>query len=120
VDEGRRTTNSTVDAIGPETFSYRGLVETVGEIIGKRRRVVSLPPALGYAAGWILGKFVRDVVVTREEIQGLMADLLHVDSPPMGTTRLSDWARAHAATLGLRYTSELSRRRDRVSAYRSN
>jgi nucleoside-diphosphate-sugar epimerase len=39
------------------------------------------------------------------------------DSPPAGATRLSDWAREHAATLGTRYANELTRRRDRRKAY---
>jgi NADH dehydrogenase len=59
-----------------------------------------------------------DVVVTREEIAGLMAGLLSVDGPATGQTRLSDWVRQHADTLGRRYASELARRRDRRRAYR--
>jgi len=51
-----------------------------------------------------------------------MADLLHVDgkAPPTGTTPLTAWAREPADTLGRHYTSELARRRDRVTAYASN
>jgi NADH dehydrogenase len=50
------------------------------------------------------------VVVTRDEIEGLMRNLLCTNSPPAGPTRLTDWARAHAATLGQQYASELARR----------
>ena len=49
-------------------------------------------------------------MITREELRGLMADLLHVDTTPTGTTRLSEWAVAHADQLGQRYRSELIRR----------
>jgi uncharacterized protein YbjT (DUF2867 family) len=120
VNHGAGGDNVTVNAIGPETFTYRGLVETIGEIIGKPRRIVSVPPGLGYAAGWVLGKFVGDVMITREEIAGLMADLLYVDTPPTGEIRLTDWATQHADALGNKYTSELARRRDRTMAYQSN
>ncbi|MCG3120979.1 MAG: hypothetical protein ALAOOOJD_03903 [bacterium] len=120
VQWGERRDNVIVDAIGPETFTYRELVETIGRLIGKTRPIVSLPPALGYFAGWLIGKFVGDVMITREEIDGLRADLLFVDSPPAGKTRLTDWARARRDTLGLQYTSELTRRRDRDAAYASN
>ncbi len=120
VEQGRRRENIIINAIGPETFTYRGLVETVGTIIGKRRPVLPVPPALGYAVGWVLGKLVGDVMITREEIAGLMANLLYVDAPPAGHTRLTAWAQERAATLGLHYTSELSRRRNRQAAYRSN
>jgi len=40
-----------------------------------------------------------------------MSDLLCVDAPPAGTTKLTAWAREHRDTLGRRYTSELARRR---------
>ncbi len=112
--------NVTVDAIGPESFTYRELVTEVGKRIGKARRVISVPPFAGFLAGWILGKCVGDVMITREEIKGLMADLLHVDSPPTGTTKLSEWVDEHADSLGKQYTSELARRKNRSLAYASN
>jgi NADH dehydrogenase len=59
-------------------------------------------------------------MITREEIKGLMADLLYVDSPPAGTTRLTDWIREHADLLGRNYTSELARRTDKTMEYQSN
>jgi len=119
VREGGGTQNRTIDAIGPETFTYRELVRTIGEIIGKPRAIVSVPPAVGHLIGVVMGKLVGDVVITRAEIAGLMADLLYSDSPPARETRLTDWVRAHADTLGVRYASELARRTDRTSAYQN-
>ncbi|MBI2193065.1 MAG: NAD(P)H-binding protein [Planctomycetes bacterium] len=109
--------NVTVDAIGPETFTYRGLVQAVGGILGKSRWILSMPPGLAYGLGWLLGKLKGDVLITRDEVRGLMADLLYVPSPPAGANRLTDWARENADSLGLCYASELARRRDRASAY---
>ena len=120
VTHGAHRDNVVVNAIGPETFTYRELVQQVGQTIGKPCPMISIPPGLGYAVSWIVGKMVKDVLVTREEIAGLMADLLHVDTPPTGTTRLTDWANQHADTLGRRYTSELARRQNRKLAYQSN
>ncbi len=120
VEQGARRDNVTLDAIGPETFAYSELVKIIGETIGKKRPVISVSPAVGYLAGWILGKLVGDVMITHEEIKGLMADLLHVDSPPAGTTRLTDWIREHADSLGRKYTSELARRKDKTQEYQSN
>ncbi len=117
VAQGESTEDTVVNAIGPETFTYRELAASIGAIIGKQRPVVSVPPSLGYAVAWALGLLVNDVMLTRDEIQGLMDDLLCVDTPPTGATKLTDWAREHADTLGLRYASELQRRRDRQSAY---
>lgn len=106
-----------VDAIGPETFAYRDLVEAIGVIIDKRRPIVRLHPAVAHACTSVFGLFVGDVIVTREEIEGLMANLLRTNSPPAGTTRLTDWAREHAGELGHRYSSELARRRNREQEY---
>ncbi len=120
---GESRDNMIIDAIGPETFTYRELVTTIGRLIGAERPVVSVPPTLGYWAGQTIGFFVDDVIITREEIEGLMANLLYVDSPLTsfaGGTKLTDWVKDHAATLGRRYTSELARRKDRLGAYQSN
>jgi len=117
VEHGAGRESITIDAIGPETFTYRELVKVIGQAIGKKRPVISVPPMIGYITGWILGKCVGDVMVTREEIKGLMADLLHVDSRPTGATRLSDWVHQHADSLGRKYASELARRTDRTVDY---
>jgi len=116
---GETQENAIIDAIGPETFTFRELVKVVGEIIGKRRPIVSLPPRIGYLAAAIIGKFVNDVLLTRDEIEGLMSNLLYVDSPPAGNTKLTDWVKKHSETVGLSYQSELKRRLDRKSMYKS-
>lgn len=110
VAQGAGAANAVVDAVGPESFSYRELASVIGRAIGHPRPVVSLPPWLGYAIGKAVGLAMRDVVVTREEIEGLMAGLLHVDSKTTGATSFTEWAHAHRATLGRRYASELARR----------
>lgn len=119
VEQAQASANVVLDAIGPETFTFRELVMAIGEAIGKRRRLVSIPPGLGYAAALVIGKFVGDVFLTREEITGLMRGLLCTDSPPAGTTRLTDWVAQHKDSLGRRYASELARRRDRRRSYAS-
>jgi NADH dehydrogenase len=96
------------------------LVETVRRSLGLTRPVVSVPPALGYWACRLLGLLVHDVIITREEIRGLMEGRLFVDAPPLGTTRLTEWINRHKDTLGRHYTSELARRVDRLSEYQSN
>lgn len=117
VEQSQKRQDVILDAIGPETFTYRQLVKTIGRIIGARRPILSVPPAIAYGFARLMGRLVGDVIVTRDEIEGLMAGLLYVDAPPTGATRLTDWAREHAAGLGARYAGELQRRRDRQSAY---
>ena len=117
VTQGKSRENRIVDAIGPETFTYRELVRTIGAIVGARRPIISVPPWFGYAVGSAISRMQGDVFITREEIDGLMQDLLYTKSPPAGATALTDWARANAATLGIKYASELARRRNRRVAY---
>ncbi len=109
-----------VNAIGPETFTYRELVETVRRLLGLKRLVVSVPPELGYWACRVTGLLVRDVVITRQEIRGLMEGRLYVEAPPLGATKLTEWVERHKDTLGRHYTSEIARRVDRFSEYQSN
>jgi NADH dehydrogenase len=116
--EGR--SDEIVEAIGPETFTYRELASRIREAIGVRRPILSVPPAVGYWGGRLIGLLVGDVVLTRGEIRGLMEGRLAVDAPPLGTTKLSKWIEGHKDTLGRHYTSEMARRVDRRSAYRSN
>ena len=122
VEQGQQADfpETVINAIGPEIYTYRDMVAEIARQIGVRRPIVSVPPALGYLTGKVLGTLVDDVVITREEIEGLMSGLLYVDAPPAGKTRLSEWLGHNADTLGRRYTSELARRRDRQGAYRSN
>ncbi len=114
------TRDEILEAIGPETFTYRELVGRVSRAIGVRRPIISVPPGLGYWGCRLVGLVVGDVVITREEIRGLMEGRLYVDAPPLGATRLTEWMERHRETLGRRYTSELARRVDRASEYRSN
>jgi nucleoside-diphosphate-sugar epimerase len=117
---GARRDNVIVNAIGPETFTYRELVETIRQQLGFWRPIISVSPQVGYWLGQVIGAWVQDILINREEIAGLMANLLYVDSPPVGTTRLTEWIQKNATNLGQRYTSELSRRKNRVMAYQSN
>ncbi len=117
VQEGKSRADNTIDAIGPETFTYRELVRVIARIIGVHRPIVSVPPSMGFFIGAVIGRIVGDVMITREEIKGLMQGLLCTDSPPACSTRLTDWAKDHSEELGRRYASELARRKDRQRAY---
>ena len=117
VEQGQNFENRIINAIGPETYSYRKLVETIGDIIGVNKPIVSVSPKLAYVVSTILSKLVGDVIVTREEITGLMTDLLFVDDVPTGTTKLSEWVKQNQEFLGKTYASELARRANRQMAY---
>ncbi len=117
VEQGGKSENVVLDAIGPETFTYRALVDAIGKAIGKRRPILSVNPLKAYLLGKLVGFFHRDVTITYDEIQGLMADLLFTQSPPSGTTRLTEWLAQNAASVGKHYSNELKRRKDRRRPY---
>ncbi len=117
VKQGESHEETIIDAIGPETFRYKQLVREIGRIIGKNRIIVSVPPIIGFYASWLAGKIVRDKILTKEEIQGLMTERLYVESSPAGNTKLTEWAERHAETLGLKYSNELARRSDKTTDY---
>jgi uncharacterized protein YbjT (DUF2867 family) len=110
VREGENRENKVIDALGPETFTYDELVRAIAKAIGVRRPLVHMPNWMVYVAAWKLGLFMRDVVLTWDEVKGLIAGLLSTNSPPLGTTKLTDWMLAHRDTLGRHYMSELARR----------
>src|SRR5262249_8877750 len=104
--------NETVDAVGPETFRYRDLVEMIAREIGSWALIVSMPPWLAFQGIRMLGWMVGDVINTRYEVKGLMQERLYVDSAPLGTTKLSECVRAHREQIGRQYASESQRRFD--------
>ncbi|WP_145079156.1 SDR family oxidoreductase [Poriferisphaera corsica] len=99
-----------VDAIGPESFTYERLARELMGIIGVKKRVMHVKPWMGFVVGWLFGKYVGDVVITRDEIGGLMDDLLHVENKPTGKIKLTEWAEEYKDELGRAYQSELARR----------
>lgn len=117
IEQAQEKTNRIIDAIGPETFTFRELVQTIGMLIGKNRPIISVSPELGYWSGWLIGKLMGDVLITRYEISGLMQDLLYTTSKPIGETSLTGWIKQHASTLGTHYASELRRRLRRDEPY---
>ena len=97
------------DAVGPETYTFRELVELIGHMIGHPRMLLQVPPRLALVASQLIGLLVRDVVLTPEEVVGLMAKLLISNDRPRCPTRLSEWLAAHREAVGARYASELQR-----------
>ena len=59
--------------------------------------------------GWVLGRTVNDVLLTREEIGALVDDLLVAHHPPAGKDRFSDWLQRNVSAVGTQYASELVR-----------
>ena len=77
--------------------------------VGARVRLVHTTPSLRFALTRLVGLVLRDVVLTSDEIEGMMAGLLTSDSKPTGGTPLGEWLKGNADVLGRRYVSEVRR-----------
>lgn len=101
--------NYIIDAVGPDIFTFKEMVELIGEKIGSKRTLISVPPRVALLAAQFLSLFVGDILLTPEEIDGLMAGLLVSKEPPRCKTRLADWLEENKANVGAKYASELKR-----------
>ncbi len=101
--------NQIIEAIGPETFSFKDLVEMIKIKTKSKTLILNTPPKFAYWASSIVGKLVGDVVLTANEIDGLMDNLLVTESEPAGETKLSDWVEKNSKTLGKKYANEIKR-----------
>jgi len=109
VDAGRMDEDMTVDAVGPEVFTFNELVELIADAVGSRALIVHMPKAAALNLSRVAGVYLRDVLLTADEVDGLMAGLLVSDGPPTGKTKLSKWVMDNRDTIGMKYASELKR-----------
>jgi uncharacterized protein YbjT (DUF2867 family) len=109
VNVARDERSVTLDAVGQEIFTFDELVRMIASAVDSKSRIVHVDPRIAVAFAWIVGWFVRDVILTRNEARGLMSNLLVTDSQPKAPTRFSDWLRDNADKIGIAYASELSR-----------
>jgi NADH dehydrogenase len=99
----------TVDAAGPETLSFEELVRAVAVAIGRRARIVHIPPALALLCLRGAGVLVGEVILSRQELDGLMTERLVSHEPPRGQQSVLAWLGEHGGELGTRYASEFAR-----------
>ena len=105
VGAAERCENKILDCVGPEVYRYEQLIRLIAGSVGSKVRILRLRPGLTL----LLSRLAGYMVLTRDEIDGLMAGLLVSHSPPTGQVRLSDWLKENRDRLGTRYASELSR-----------
>ena len=109
VDSVYRTDSYTWDAVGPDEMTFKQTVELIAKTIGISRPLMPLPPRMALLAAQILSLFVKDVMLTPEEVDGLMANLLISKEPARCKTSLRAWLEEHKTTVGKQYASELAR-----------
>ncbi len=109
VDAVYKKENYVWDTVGPDEFTFKEMVELIGKTVNKQRPLLSFPPRLALLAAQFLSLFVKDVMLTPEEVDGLMANVLISKEPPRCKTSLRDWLEENKTTVGKQYASELAR-----------
>ena len=109
VTQGSSNENVIMNAVGPETYSFNRVMRLIKGIVGSRTLIIHLDPRLAYPLSKLLGYALRDVVLTWDEVEGLLANCLVSDQPPTGKTLLSEWLARNADWIGTRYMSEIAK-----------
>jgi NADH dehydrogenase len=115
VEVGSQSTDVVVDSAGPEIFSFDELVHLLRRATQVRTLVVHTPPVLALAGAMVAGRLAGDMLLTRDELDDLMHDILVSHEPPRGTTRLTDWLPLHRDEVGRHYASEIARHYKKVA-----
>ncbi|GAB61331.1 MAG: NAD-dependent epimerase/dehydratase family protein [Candidatus Jettenia sp.] len=109
VEAGQHGENMMIDAVGPEIYSFNEMVKLIANKIHSKAIIVHLKPKTVLFFSKLIGYIVNDVILTEEEIYGLMSNLLISKNPPTGHVRLGDWLTYNADIVGTKYASELRR-----------
>lgn len=106
---GRIKENTIIDAVGPETYTFNEMVRLIASKVNSKAKIIHLPPGVTLSVSRLVGYLVNDVVLTQDEVHGLMANLLVSNNSPTGRISLSEWLTGNADVIGSKYASELSR-----------
>lgn len=98
-----------VDAVGPETVTFRELIDCIRRAVGSRALVVPVPGRMLPALTALVGLLVRDRLLTADEYRAMADGLADSTAPATGGVVLTEWIAAHADSLGRRYANELTR-----------
>lgn len=109
VELGARTDTTVVDAVGPQSVTFRQLVDAVRDAVDSHALVLGVPGPLLTATASLLGVVLRDRLLTREEYQAMADGLADSDAPATGEVVFTDWVHEQGHTLGRRYANELHR-----------
>ena len=109
VSLGARSDDVTVDAVGPESVTFRNMVSAIRSATGSRAVLMPAPGWLIPSLSKALGTALHDVLLTSDEYYAMAAGLADSNAPATGETVLTDWISKHGAELGHTYANELVR-----------
>ncbi len=109
VEAGSERTNSVVDAVGPDRPTFLELAMLIRAAVGSHARLVRVPGVVVPPLSAVLGLFLHDVLLTRDEYRAMSEGLADTDGPATGTISLVGWISEHGEDLGRTYANEIDR-----------
>ena len=109
IDAANKKESMIIDAAGPEVYTFEELVKLIAKKIQSKAMIIYLPPKAALSAAKVIGYMVKDVLLTKDEVDGLMSNLLISKEKPRGKTGISDWLTQNADVVGTMHASELER-----------
>jgi uncharacterized protein YbjT (DUF2867 family) len=107
VQLGGRGDDVVVDAVGPQSLTFREMVTVIRAAVGSRAVLVSVPGALVPPLSAVIGRVLHDVLLTSDEYQAMADGLADSDAPTTGEIAFTDWVSREAPQLGRSYANEL-------------
>lgn len=108
-DASESSGNVEVDAAGSDIITFRDYVKKISKASRLRRWIFGAPTWFALPALKLFGLFLRDVILTREEILGLKQELLVTSSAPLGKESVLNWLTQNGQHLGRKYANDLDR-----------
>lgn len=109
VEAAGSSENVTIDAVGPETMTFEGMVRVVKKVVGSRSIIVHAPRWVLLTIARFLSAVLRDELMSAGELRGLMDELVATDGSATGTVSFNEWVERNADSLGRSYVSEMKR-----------
>ncbi len=106
---GARNDTVVMDAVGPQSLTFRELVDAVRAAVHSHAVVVPVPGPLLVGLSGALSLLLRDTLLTRDEYRAMADGLADSDGPATGRIAITDWIAEHGDDLGRRYANELDR-----------
>jgi len=109
IESSKENKSLILDAIGPESFTFQEFVQLIASHIKPDIKLLHISPTIGIMFGKLIGLVLRDNILTRNELKGLMDEMLTSKQKPNGTTAFSDWLISNKEKIGSIYSSEIKR-----------
>jgi nucleoside-diphosphate-sugar epimerase len=101
--------NATLDAVGPQSPTFRQLVDAIRTAVDSHAIVVRVPGFVLPAMASALSLLMRDTLLTRDEYHAMANGLADSAGPSTGSIVFTDWVAEQGPRLGRVYANELDR-----------